>query len=118
MSGAMRGGTLNRLVQIQSRTMTQDSFGGQSETWTTINSVYALIESLGASERAAAASYSTDVSHRVTCRYDPNVFADPRAVGAYRVLYGARIFRIEGSMNIDEGDRTIVLMCSEGLNLG
>jgi head-tail adaptor len=118
MSGAMRGGTLNRLIQIQARTTTPDTFGGQSETWTTINSVYALIEALSASERSAAASYSTDVSHRVTCRFDPGTFADPRMVASYRVLYGTRIFNIAGMLNIDEANRTVQLMCDEGLNNG
>jgi SPP1 family predicted phage head-tail adaptor len=118
MSGAMRGGTLNRLIQIQARAVQQDSFGGQSETWTTINSVYAFIEALSGSERMAAASYSTDVSHRVTCRFDPVTFADPRAIATYRVLYGTRVFNIEGALNIDESNRTIQLMCSEGLNNG
>lgn len=114
----MRGGTLNRLIQIQGRSTTQDTFGGQSETWATINSVYALIEALSGTERAAAASYSMDVSHRVTARYDPILFADPLQVGTYRVMYGTRIFRIEGVLNVDESNRTIQLMCSEGLNLG
>lgn len=114
----MRSGTLNRLIQVQSRTTTPDTFGGQSETWTTVGSVYALIEALSGNERAAAASYSTDVSHRVTCRYDPVLFVDPRVVATYRVLYGARIFNIQAMLNIDESNRTIELLASEGMNLG
>jgi SPP1 family predicted phage head-tail adaptor len=114
----MRGGTLNRLIQIQARTTTQDTFGGQSSTWTTIGSVYALIEALSGSERMAAMSYSTDVSHRVTCRFDPTLFVDPRVIATYRVLYGARIFNIEAALNIDEANRTVQLLASEGLNNG
>jgi SPP1 family predicted phage head-tail adaptor len=117
MSGPMRGGTLTRFIDIQQQTVTKDSFGGQALTWVTLKSVYAAIEALSASERMAAMSYSTDVSHRVTVRYDA-IFIDPRVVATYRILYGARIFNIEGAMNVDEANRTIELICSEGLNLG
>jgi SPP1 family predicted phage head-tail adaptor len=117
MSGAMRGGTLNRYIAIQSQTTTRDSFGAQILTWTTLKNVYALLEALTGSERAAAMSYSTDISHRVTVRYDDDL-SDPRVVATYRILYGTRIFNINAALNIDEGNRTIELLCSEGLNNG
>lgn len=117
MSGPMRAGTLTRMIDIQQQTVTKDSFGGQVQTWTTLKSVYALIEALSGNERMAAMSYSTDVSHRVTVRYDA-IFDDPRVVAAYRVQYGARIFNVEAALNMDESNRTLELICSEGLNLG
>jgi len=117
MTAPMRAGTLTRLINIQARTVTTDSFGGQAQTWTTLKAVYAWIEALSGNERVAAMSYSTDVSHRVTVRYDA-IFDDPRIVATYRIQYGARIFNIEAALNMDEGNRTIELICSEGLNLG
>lgn len=117
MSAAMRGGTLNRFIQIQQRTTNKDSFGGQSATWTTLTSCYALIEALSGTERAAAASYSTDVSHRVTVRYQA-MFDDPRVIATYRIQYGTRIFQVLAGMNMDESNRTVELMCAEGLNYG
>lgn len=113
----LRGGTLTRTIQIQSRSTTKDSFGGQTMTWTTLKTVYASIEALAGTERLAAQSFSTDVSHKVTIRYDA-MFADPRQVATYRILYGTRIFNIEAAMNIDEANRVIELLASEGLNLG
>lgn len=117
MSGAMRAGTLTRLIAIQQQTVTKDSFGGQVLAWTTLKSVYAFIEALSGNERMAAMSYSTDVSHRVTVRYDA-MFDDPRVAATYRILYGARIFNIEAALNLDESNREMQLICSEGLNLG
>lgn len=117
MTAPVRGGTLNRSINIQSRTTGKDSFGGQTQTWTTLKTVYALIEALSGSERAAAMSYSTDVSHRVTVRYDA-LWSDPRAVATYRIQYGTRLFNIEAAMNVDEANKVIELICSEGLNLG
>jgi SPP1 family predicted phage head-tail adaptor len=117
MTAPMRGGTLTRYIDIQTRTVTTDSFGGQVAGWTTLKSVYAWIEALSGNERVAAMSYSTDVSHRVTVRYDA-IFIDPRVVATYRIQYGSRFFNIEAALNLDESNRTIELICSEGLNLG
>lgn len=113
----LRGGTLTRSIQIQSRATSKDSFGGQSMTWTTLKTVYAAIEALSGTERLAAQSFATDVSHKVTIRYDA-LFSDPRQVATYRILYGTRIFNIEAALNIDEANRVIELLASEGLNLG
>lgn len=113
----LRGGTLTRTIQIQSRSATKDSFGGQSMTWTTIKTVYAAIEALSGTEKMAAQSFSTDVSHKVTVRYDA-IFADPKQVATFRILYGTRIFNIQAALNVDEANRVIELLASEGLNNG
>lgn len=117
MSGPMRAGTLNRLIDIQHQVASKDSFGGETFGWATLKSVYAGIEALSGNELMAAMSFSTDVSHRITVRYD-DIFSDPRVTATYRVQYGARIFNVEAGLNLDEGNRTLQLICSEGLNLG
>jgi SPP1 family predicted phage head-tail adaptor len=117
MTAPMRAGTLTRSIDIQQRSTGKDSFGGQVQTWTTLKSVYAGIEALTGSEKLAAMSYSTDVSHRVTVRYDA-IFLDPRVVATYRIQYGTRIFNIEAPLNVDEANRMIEMICSEGMNLG
>jgi SPP1 family predicted phage head-tail adaptor len=117
MTQPMRGGTLSRFITIQQRTTSKDTFGGQSPVWATVTTCYALIEALSGSERAAAASYSTDVSHRVTIRYQA-LLDDPRVIATYRIQYGTRIFQVLAGLNVDEANRTIELMCAEGLNYG
>ena len=117
MTAHLRRGELNRYVAIQSRTQATDSFGGQSETWTTIKSVYAKIEALSGRELVAANAVATEVSHRITVNYDA-IFSDPRIVATYRVLYGTRIFDVEACLNIDEENRVIELLALEGMTLG
>ncbi|KVG31449.1 phage head closure protein [Burkholderia diffusa] len=117
MTTQMRAGQLNRLVAIQQRSTVRDSFGQQVEAWTTIKSVYAYIEALSGSERAAAQSITTDVSHRFTVRYDA-MYADPRVAATYRIVYASRIFDINAALNIDESNRTVELLASEGLTNG
>jgi head-tail adaptor len=60
-------------------------------------------------------------SHHVTVRYQ-QAFADMKRVGSYRIVYQTanttRYFDIGASMNDGERNRTITLLCSEGLNDG
>lgn len=117
MTARIRSGILTRLIGIQQRVTVQDSFGQQQEIWTTVKQVYALIEALNGTERAAAQTVLTDVSHRITVRYDA-IFADPRVVAAYRALYNGRIFIIQAALNVDEGNQIIELMAAEGMTNG
>jgi len=117
MTAHLRAGVLNRRVSLQQRSALQDTFGGQQLVWTEIKQIYALIEPLGGNERAAAQSIFTDVSHRVTVRYD-YLLANPRTVAAYRLVYNNRIFDIKGSLNVEEGNRLIELMANEGMTDG
>ncbi|KAA1015971.1 phage head closure protein [Paraburkholderia panacisoli] len=113
----LRAGQLNRLVSIQQRVTALDSFGAQPQTWIEIKKVYAYIEALGGSERAAAESVSTDVSHKFTVRYDA-IFTDPKVAAAYRIVYANRIFDIQACLNADEANRIVELLAMEGMTLG
>lgn len=113
----LRAGQLNRVVSIQQRSTTQDTFGGVPETWTEIAQVYALIEALSGYEKMAGEAVASGVSHRITVRYDP-MFDDPKLVATYRVVYKSRIFDVQACMNIDEGNHIIELLATEGMTLG
>ncbi len=117
MTAHLRAGDLNRPILIQSRATGQDTFGGQLLTWADVKTVYAKIESLTANEKNVSQAIYADVSHRITIRFD-SLFADTKTVGGYRIVYKGRIFDIKGSMNLNEEDRTIELMVSEGVNNG
>lgn len=111
----MRAGDLNRQVTVQSRSASKDSVGGQSTTWSTVKTTWARIEALTISQKFAAAGLQTDVTHRLTLRYDSALWADPRAAATYRIVYGTRYFEIKGMENVREGDWEVVLLCAEGL---
>ncbi len=117
MSAPMRAGTLRREISVQQRATQKDSFGQQLISWVEIKKVYAAIEPMTGSERVAAMSLSTDISHRVTVRFDA-IFDDPRIAATYRLVYGTRVFNVQAPLNVDEENRTIELLCSEGMNYG
>jgi SPP1 family predicted phage head-tail adaptor len=114
----LRAGQLNRQVSIQQRTVTPDTFGGRPETWTEIKKVYAYIEALGGMERAQAQAISVDISHKFTVRYDDGLFADPKIAAGYRIVYNSRIFDIQAPLNVDEANRIVEILASEGMSLG
>lgn len=114
----MRIGNLRRRITFQARSGVVDSFGQQQTSWVDLlTAVPAELEALAGRELQVAQAINAEVTHRVTVRYHPQL-ANPVAVAAMRIVYGARIFNILASMNVDERNREIELMASEGLNQG
>ncbi len=112
-----RPGNLRHNITIQQRGITTDSFGQQVTTWSDLITVWASIEALTAREILAAQAVQSQVSHKITLRYRPEL-SSPMAVAAMRVVYSGRYFNISGAVNIDERNINIELLVSEGLNLG
>lgn len=113
----MRAGTLRHTVSIQSRSSTIDAVGDISDSWSTVISARAEIRPLNARELFAAQATQSEVTHQITVRYRPELAA-PKVAATYRVLFGSRVFDIHGVMNIDERNREIRMLCSEGLSDG
>ena len=104
-------------VKFQTRDLSVDSYGGQVTTWTDAFTTRAAIEPLSARELFAAQAVQSEVSHRITVRYRSEL-ANPALVGAMRVLYGTRVFNIQGAININERHGIVEISASEGLNDG
>lgn len=68
----MRSGRLDRLITIQVKTSTEDSFGEMIETWATLAEVWAELKYLRGSEWFAAQQEgaSVDVIFRIRYRDD------------------------------------------------
>lgn len=116
----MRSGDLRHQIVIEQRSASQDSFGDQVQTWTTVTTTYADIVPLSGRELQAAQSISTEVSHQIRVRYNSNIasFSDPKLMAALRVRFGNRLFNIHASLNVDERNNEMNFLASEGLNLG
>ena len=118
----MRAGSLNRRVALQSRTATVDSWGQQGTTWVDLlASVPAAIEPLSGRELELAQSLNSEITTRITLRYHPQL-ANPAAVAALRIVYVhagiTRYFNVQAARNLEERNRDIELLASEGLNEG
>lgn len=85
----------NKII-IQQVTQTDNNSGGWTGSWATFHEDYAKIRPFGMSERAQAATIDSKATHGISMRYHAGVTAK------MRILFGTRIFEIEGVVNIEE----------------
>lgn len=109
----MRVGLLDKRVILQSPAGSRDAVGERVTTWTDVATVWAQINPLSVKEQIAAAQSRGSITHKIMIRYSAEVSA---VTHAWRVTYGARVFTVDGpARNINERDRYIELICTEGL---
>lgn len=103
----MRAGELRHRVTIQQKSVTRDSFGAETVSWTDVAVVWAAIEPLQGREFFSAQQVNAEVTTRIRIRYRSGI------TPAMRVLFGSRAFDIQGIINIEERNRELHLMCKE-----
>lgn len=97
----------DKLVSVQRRGTAQDSAGQVIETWTEVSTEWASIEPVSSREFFAASGERAEVTHKIGIHYGVTVL--PRD----QIVYGDRTFDVKGSMNVEERNRELLLMCSE-----
>jgi SPP1 family predicted phage head-tail adaptor len=115
----MRAGDLRRRISIQTRDVTQDAIGQQAVTWTDyLTGVPADIQALSGRELFVAQSAESLVTHTIVVRFT-SLLADPVKVAGMRAVYVnagvTRYFNLTAAINVDERNRQIELLASEGL---
>lgn len=113
----MQAGKLRKTIVFQRRDTSRDSVGEQVTTWSDVAQVRAEIIPLSGRELLAAQAVRSELSHQITVRY-ASFLADPLEVAKMRILYGTRRFNIHSANNLDELNRQVTLLVSEGLNDG
>jgi SPP1 family predicted phage head-tail adaptor len=110
----MRAGRLRHRVTLQSPTGSQNELGERATTWCDeVANWPAAVEPLKVSEVFAAAQNHGSTTHKIHIRYDSTIAG---VDGSWRVTFGTRIFTLDGPpRNFDEKNRTLELLCTEGL---
>jgi len=98
---------LNRLVTFQRKQEEQDGPFEVVSSWEDVFSAYAEVKPLRAAEQIENMRVGHKVSHLITVRYNADVTPD------MRILYGARVFEIEGLVNVGEGNRLMQVFATE-----
>lgn len=117
----MKAGELRQRGLFQKRVVTQDSFSQQLISWVDyLAGVPCKIEPLSGRELIAAQAANAEITHRITVRFHP-LFVDPIANTSLRFVYQPsaglfRYFNLHSSINLDERNRTIEFMATEGLS--
>lgn len=102
----------NRIVSIQRKTTTNDSYGGQVEAWTTYATVWASVMPLKGRELIAAQAAQSEVTTRIGMYYR----ADVQPVD--RILHGSNIYNIMSVIDPEDAHRELQIMATTGLNEG
>lgn len=114
----MNPGLFRHRVTIQQRSTAQDESGQQSGAWRTLMAdLPAEIDTLSVREVVAAQANNIEATHRISVRWLREL-DDPVAVGALRVLFRGRVMDIKSAVNVDERDREIRMLASQGLTQG
>lgn len=100
---------LRHQVQIQARTSAQDTAGQPVDTWNTVGTVRAKLETLNQQQYFQQGELTSQVSHKLTIRYT----SLPITAGM-QVLFGARKFKIQAmAENVDERNTLMRILCLE-----
>lgn len=106
----MRAGKLRHRVEIQADAgATQDSFGAETASWTTSETIWANVEPLSGQELERAQQVAAEVTHQVTCRYRSTL------TRKNRIKFGTRYFDINAVMNAGERNIEQRLLCKEAV---
>ncbi len=106
---ALEPGKLRHQIQIQSQSSSQDSYGQLQQTWATIRTSWASIQSLILKEAFQADSLTSQVTHLITLRWPSGVSIQ----AGMRVVYGSHTYKIQAVNNIDERNVILKLLVME-----
>jgi len=98
-------GAMRARIMLQSPQRVADEIGGAAILWSDEAEVWARIEAMSASERAAFDGMSASASFRLAINRRDDVRA------GWRIVWGERVLQIGGV--IDDGAARIALMCAE-----
>ena len=109
MSGVyLHSGELRHLVTIQSSTYTQDAYGEPtSGKFAPVCQVHAKIEPFRGREAFEARQVVSDVTHKVTMRYFPDL------TSTMQLEHNGRTLRIQQITNLEERNVVHELLCVE-----
>ena len=102
---------MRKRVQIQAPTPVTSDFGGETEAWTTIATVWGAFapQSPGSGE-SERAEQQVNVSRTVvTLRWASSVPLTTK----YRLIMNGRTFGVDNIVNVDERNRELTVVCKE-----
>ncbi len=114
----MRSGELRHRVRLQQRSEVQDAAGGQAISWVDVADLWCQITPAGGKEAAAGGAVRGETTHNAKMRYHPQIVPKNRLLGLGPATMAGRIFNITSANNVEERNREMDLVLSEGLNSG
>jgi SPP1 family predicted phage head-tail adaptor len=101
----LSAGDLRSRIIIEKKAFTDNGFGGHSETWSTLATVWAKVEHLSGRELQLAQQVSPDILYEITIRYRPDVTTN------HRINYSGQYFNIRDVKDLDNMHKWLFLKC-------
>jgi len=105
----MQAGELRHRVTIQSKVVTQNTYGEEELAWSDVATGWAAVEPLAGREYLEAKQVQADVTTRIRMRYRGSIRPEMRAV------WGSHIYDILEVIQPDGRPIALHLMCREML---
>lgn len=111
----MQAGKLNRRIQIQTQSSSQDAFGQPQQTWATKYTCWASIDIQGSQLLYSTAEFVDKVTHRIECRWTSSfTFAANQRIRYVEPTTNiTHIYEVQAVLNDRQANRQLILMCYE-----
>lgn len=117
LSNKLMAGRLRHRIQIVVPSGTVDSWGGvindSASAWTTVIRCWASIDSVTAMDVAAAGTFVSSISHKVTIRYPRSSTNGVQIAPNMQIWFEGRTFIVQGVANPDETNKMLYLFTKE-----
>jgi SPP1 family predicted phage head-tail adaptor len=108
----LKSGRMNSFTTLKRMSLTQDTAGQQTRTWTKLGTQMAAIDPVRGREYFAASGEKADVTHEIRMRARTDIALTPRD----RVYVGTRIFDVKSVLDLNDDGREWLLMCIENVH--
>ena len=108
----MNAGQRNKIITIQSKTMTTDDYGGHVETWADFSKAWAWIWPLKGRELYAAQAAQSETTVKFNIRWIAGLNE------SMRISYNGKYYDITGLIDIGERHVEYDIMAKTGLSAG
>jgi SPP1 family predicted phage head-tail adaptor len=103
---SMNPGMLRSRIIIEEKAIADNGFGGHSETWSTLATVWAKVEHLSGRELQMAQQVAPEISDEVTMRYRSGL-----STTTNRINYAGQHLNIRDIKDLDNMHRWLYLKC-------
>jgi len=100
-------GSLRHKVQLQRPSITQDSVGQPTNTWTTYYTSRAKIDILKGQLLYQTAEFINKNSYQITMRFPVGILIS----AADRVVFNDQVYVIQSVINVEQRNRELRLLC-------
>lgn len=110
----LQAGKLRHRIEIAKPNLGQDEYGGwEVSDASVLYAMWASVEALTGRELYAAQQKVSEVTHKITIRYQPSNFDGNPIVANMLVWFQNREFQIQSVQNPDERTKLLILLCVE-----